>query len=213
MADFANKTAIAGIGATEFSKNSGRSELRLAVEATLAALADAGIDPSEVDGMSSFTMDNNSEQEIFRAIGLRLVFGIGDDGAFEQHRRRGRLPQHHEKIEEEYAALRVVDWPVLLLVMMEGRLQPLREQFAAEHPGKSLAVIEIGVVARDKDRIAAKAFRVGSDLAVEFSGTKIENIYDYTHAIEGLKIGEPVTIVVIRNNEHVSLKITPASRD
>lgn len=71
MADFANKTAIAGIGATEFSKNSGRSELRLAVEATLTALADAGIDPGEVDGMSAFTMDNNSEQEIFRAIGGR----------------------------------------------------------------------------------------------------------------------------------------------
>ena len=63
-----NKTAIAGYGATEFSKNSGRSELRLATEATLAALADAGLDPSEVDGMSTFTMDNNSEQEIARAI-------------------------------------------------------------------------------------------------------------------------------------------------
>lgn len=69
MSEFSNKTAIVGVGATEFSKNSGRSELRLAVEATLAALADAGIDPSEVDGMSSFVMDNNSAQEIFRAIG------------------------------------------------------------------------------------------------------------------------------------------------
>lgn len=69
--DFANKAAIAGIGATEFSKNSGRSELRLAVEATLTALADAGIHPGEVDGLCSFTMDNNSEQEIFRAIGGR----------------------------------------------------------------------------------------------------------------------------------------------
>ena len=33
--------AIAGIGATEFSKNSGRSELRLALESTMAALGDA----------------------------------------------------------------------------------------------------------------------------------------------------------------------------
>ena len=40
---FSGATAIAGIGATEFSKDSGRSELRLAVEAVAAALADAGI--------------------------------------------------------------------------------------------------------------------------------------------------------------------------
>jgi len=63
------KAAIAGIGATEFSKNSGRSELRLAVEAITGALAEAGIDPSEVDGMSTYTMDNNPEIEIFRNIG------------------------------------------------------------------------------------------------------------------------------------------------
>jgi acetyl-CoA acetyltransferase len=71
MANFRDKTAIVGYGATEFSKNSGRSELQLAIEATLTALADAGIDPGEVDGMATFTMDNNSEFEILRAIGGR----------------------------------------------------------------------------------------------------------------------------------------------
>ena len=40
-----DKAAIAGIGATEFSKDSGRSELRLAVEAIGAALDDAGLNP------------------------------------------------------------------------------------------------------------------------------------------------------------------------
>ncbi|MSV99607.1 MAG: lipid-transfer protein, partial [Actinobacteria bacterium] len=45
---FAGNTAIVGIGATEFSKNSGRSELRLAVEAVKAAIDDAGIQPSDV---------------------------------------------------------------------------------------------------------------------------------------------------------------------
>ena len=42
---FAGQVAIAGIGATEFSKASGRSELRLATEAVDAALRDAGIEP------------------------------------------------------------------------------------------------------------------------------------------------------------------------
>ncbi len=63
------QAAIVGIGATEFSKNSGRSEMQLAVECVTKALADAGIDPSEVDGISTFTMDNNPEIEVFREIG------------------------------------------------------------------------------------------------------------------------------------------------
>ena len=53
--------AIVGIGATEFSKDSGRSELRLAVEAVRAALDDAGLTPEDVDGMVTFTMDTNPE--------------------------------------------------------------------------------------------------------------------------------------------------------
>lgn len=62
--------AIAGIGATEFSKDSGRSELRLATEATRAALADAGIAPAEVDGMVTFSADTNPEIEIARTLGM-----------------------------------------------------------------------------------------------------------------------------------------------
>jgi acetyl-CoA acetyltransferase len=68
-ARLAGSTAIVGIGQTEFSKNSGRSELRLACEAVLAALADAGLDPADVDGICTFVMDNNPEIEVARAIG------------------------------------------------------------------------------------------------------------------------------------------------
>lgn len=67
------QAAIVGIGATEFSKNSGRSELRLAVEAIAAALEDAGIDRAEIDGLSTYTMDNNPEIEVFRNIGGRQL--------------------------------------------------------------------------------------------------------------------------------------------
>ena len=65
----AGKAAIAGIGATEFSKDSGRSELQLAIEATVAALADAGLTPADVDGMVTYTGDSNNEIEIARSIG------------------------------------------------------------------------------------------------------------------------------------------------
>jgi acetyl-CoA acetyltransferase len=66
---FPGKAAIAGIGQTEFSKNSGRSEMRLAVEAISAALADAGLSARDVDGYCNFTMDNNPAIEINRYLG------------------------------------------------------------------------------------------------------------------------------------------------
>ena len=70
MSNFVGTTAVAGIGATEFSKASGRSEMQLACEATILALEDAGIAPSEVDGMVTFTADTNPEIEIARLTGI-----------------------------------------------------------------------------------------------------------------------------------------------
>ncbi len=67
---FAGKVAIAGIGATEFSKDSGRSELRLAVEAVAGALADAGIAPTEVGGMVTYSSETNPDVDIARSLGI-----------------------------------------------------------------------------------------------------------------------------------------------
>jgi len=64
------RAVIAGIGATEFSKNSGRSELRLAVEAVRAALDDAGLRPADVGGLVTFTMDSNAEVAVARELGI-----------------------------------------------------------------------------------------------------------------------------------------------
>ncbi|MFE4002649.1 lipid-transfer protein [Nocardioides sp. YIM B13467] len=64
------KAAIVGIGATEFSKDSGRSELQLSVEATRAALKDAGLAPADVDGVTTFTMDTSAEIALARELGL-----------------------------------------------------------------------------------------------------------------------------------------------
>lgn len=64
-----------------------------------------------------------------------------------------------------------------------------------------------------KEGPAAKAGIQGGDVIVELAGRKIEDIYDYTYAIEALKIGEEVGIVVKRGDDTKSLKITPGSRD
>ncbi|MFI1283245.1 MULTISPECIES: lipid-transfer protein [unclassified Streptomyces] len=68
--ELGGRAAIAGIGATEFSKNSGRSELKLAVEAVHAALDDAGLTPADVDGMVTFTMDTSPEITVAQAAGI-----------------------------------------------------------------------------------------------------------------------------------------------
>ena len=65
----ANRAAIVGIGQTDFSKNSGRSELQLACEATRAAILDAGLEPTDIDGFTSFTLDTTDEIEIARTVG------------------------------------------------------------------------------------------------------------------------------------------------
>jgi acetyl-CoA acetyltransferase len=67
----AKRAAIAGIGQTEFSKNSGRSELTLASECIRAALDDAGLSPADVDGMTTFTLDNNEDVDLVRSLGVR----------------------------------------------------------------------------------------------------------------------------------------------
>ena len=70
MSPLSGQTAIAGIGQTEFSKESGRSELQLACEAVKAAIDDAGLKPSDIDGMVTFTMDSSDEIEIARNVGI-----------------------------------------------------------------------------------------------------------------------------------------------
>jgi acetyl-CoA acetyltransferase len=77
------RAAIAGIGATEFSKESGRSELQLSVEAVLAALGDAGLSAPDVDGLVTFTMDTSSEIAVARELGipeLRFFSRVGYGG-------------------------------------------------------------------------------------------------------------------------------------
>lgn len=82
MREIVDKTAIAGIGATEFSKASGRSELQLALEACKAALDDAGIAPAEVDGMVTYSMETNPAIDVARGLGCKELsfFSLVDYG-------------------------------------------------------------------------------------------------------------------------------------
>lgn len=70
MTNKPRRAAIVGIGATEFSRDSGCSELALCIKAIRSALLDAGLQPSAIDGLCTFTSDNNVEYEIARNLGV-----------------------------------------------------------------------------------------------------------------------------------------------
>jgi acetyl-CoA acetyltransferase/uncharacterized OB-fold protein len=71
------KAAIAGIGQTEFSKDSGRSELQLAAEASIAAIEDAGLTPSDIDGMVTFSIDSTHESALMDCLGINDLTWTG----------------------------------------------------------------------------------------------------------------------------------------
>ena len=60
---------------------------------------------------------------------------------------------------------------------------------------------------------ADKAGLKGGDVIVEFGGQEITNIYDYTYALDAVKIGEPVEVVVLREGKRVTLTVTPEARN
>jgi len=50
------------------------------------------------------------------------------------------------------------------------------------------------------------------DVIVEIAGQSITNIYDYTYALELLKIGQPAKVVYMRGGEKRETTLTPAAR-
>jgi hypothetical protein len=50
------------------------------------------------------------------------------------------------------------------------------------------------------------------DVIIEIAGQSIANIYDYTYALELLKVGEPVKIIYMRGTERRETTLTPGAR-
>ena len=59
---------------------------------------------------------------------------------------------------------------------------------------------------------AEKGGLLGGDILLEFAGQKIANIYDYTYALDAVKLGQPVKVIVQRNGAPVELTVTPEAR-
>ena len=77
------KTAIAGIGWTDFSRNAGASTLTMAIRAGLNAIEDAGLEPSDIDGVVSYFyryIDSASPKRLADALGLQCNFHVFGEG-------------------------------------------------------------------------------------------------------------------------------------
>jgi acetyl-CoA acetyltransferase len=68
------RTAIAGVGYTEITSDSGRSVLDLAVEAARAALDDAGLTAADADGVATFSLgDSVAAQAVASSLGMEHI--------------------------------------------------------------------------------------------------------------------------------------------
>jgi acetyl-CoA acetyltransferase len=65
-----DKCAIVGIGATDFSRNSERSDLTLATQAALAAIEDAGLEPQDIDGIVRCESDTVLHSSLADSLGI-----------------------------------------------------------------------------------------------------------------------------------------------
>jgi hypothetical protein len=59
---------------------------------------------------------------------------------------------------------------------------------------------------------AEQAGLMKGDVIVEIAGQTIANIYDYTYALELLRVDQPVKVVYVRGNERRETTLTPAAR-
>lgn len=74
MQPLSRQAAIVGVGYTDFSRDSGRTVLELALEAVTAALADAGVETAAVDGLLSYHMgDSVPVTTVARVLGLQRL--------------------------------------------------------------------------------------------------------------------------------------------
>src|SRR5881409_1057487 len=91
-----DRAAIVGIGQLPFAKDIGRSEEVTALEAAQLALEDAGLRPSDVDGMMKWSIQPTGENVIARNLGVpnlrffgEVGYGGGGGGGGGPHRAAG----------------------------------------------------------------------------------------------------------------------------
>ena len=72
MEKFESRVIVSGIGLSDTGRGSGRSGMSLALDATLAAIGDAGLRPDDIDGLASMPFGDVLPEAMVDALGLKL---------------------------------------------------------------------------------------------------------------------------------------------
>src|ERR1700684_4568058 len=77
MGALTDKYCIVGVGETPHMRPSNRTTLSMAREAVRKALADAGLEAGDVDGMTSYSIgDSTTSPHVATALGMRLNYAV-----------------------------------------------------------------------------------------------------------------------------------------
>ncbi len=75
-----DRCAIVGVGTTDYTRDSGRSDLTLATQAALAACEDAGIVATDIDGIVRCDADLVRHNDLMQSLGLQDLAYWGEVG-------------------------------------------------------------------------------------------------------------------------------------
>ena len=77
MGNLTDKYCIVGVGETPHMRPSNRTTLSMACEAVKKAMADAGLEPRDIDGMTSYQAgDSTSSNHVATSLGIRLNYSL-----------------------------------------------------------------------------------------------------------------------------------------
>src|SRR5262249_1769823 len=75
MGPLTDKYCIVGVGETKHMRPSGRTTLSMACEAIKNACADAGLTPQDIDGITSYQInDSCAGTQVAQALGMRVSY-------------------------------------------------------------------------------------------------------------------------------------------
>jgi acetyl-CoA acetyltransferase len=173
------KVAIVGIGETTYYKHgkSPDSEFKLALQAILAAAADAGVDPRKIDGFASYSNDRNDPSRLAAALGLpelrfaNMQWGGGGGGG------SGAVGNAAAAV-----ATGMADCVVVFRALAQGQFQ----RFGAAPPGGSAqgeaALNAPYGVLSPAQRYAMRAMRFIHENRIEPSAQRAIALASYHHA-------------------------------